>query len=93
MHAPSPQALVYPRGALAAEMPDLLTQRRIKSQMNLYGQEATFGQGRPPPLSRAFIWATFIPKIRGLNAHLKRSGRAIEAHYQFLLSLVPSARA
>ena len=91
MHAASPQAPVYPRGALAAEMPDLLTQRRIKSQMNLYGQEATFGQGRPPPLSRAFIWATFIPS--GLNAHLKRSGRAIEAHYQFLLSLVPSARA
>jgi hypothetical protein len=52
-----------------------------------------FGQGRPPPLSRAFIWATFIPKIGGLNAHLKRSGRAIEAHYQFLLWLVPSARA
>jgi hypothetical protein len=26
-----------------------------------------FGQGRPPPLSRAFIWATFIPKIGGLT--------------------------
>jgi hypothetical protein len=28
-----------------------------------------------------------------MNAHLKRTGPAIEAHYQFLLWLVPSARA
>jgi len=27
-----------------------------------------------------------------MNAHLKRTGPAIEAHYQFLLWLVPSAR-
>jgi len=28
-----------------------------------------------------------------MNAHLKCTGPAIEAHYQFLLWLVPSARA
>jgi hypothetical protein len=27
-----------------------------------------------------------------MNAHLKRTGPAIEAHYHFLLWLVPSAR-